>query len=446
MMGERASAAASGVWPEATAQLFERVAAEVAATEPQALAARVQALVVEHDAWRHRSVNLLGADGVMSRTARSVLDSDMASRVFEGLPGDRDLSTGPAVAARWCDEIEAAVVALTQRLFHGPYVEWRATSTSMATAIALKSLCRPGDLVAVQSMSAGANISYHPPGVIGVLGLRTVDLPRTPDFGIDMDGAAATIRRTRPSCIVVGGTKVLFSYPLAALRELADEVGAKLVFDAAHVGPFVYARTFNDPLAEGADVLVTGTHKIMGGPVGGLIVSRDPEIAARIEREVWPGFLQTRDQNKFAAAAIALAEMAAFGRDFAHAVLANGQALGEALVARGARVVGAERGFTQTHQVIADFGDPRAKELATRCSDAGLLMAYTNIFGEVRSNVAASGVRMSVAQLTRLGMGPKEMVQIVDLVLRAERGDPDVPHDVEALAGAHSTVRYSFDR
>lgn len=445
MSADLAATAKLGVWPEPTARLFRDVAIRLAETEPAALAARVRQLVDEHDAWRHSCVNLLGADGVMSRTARSVLDSDMATRVFEGLPGDRDLSTGPAIAARWCDEIEADVVALAQHLFHGPFVEWRAVSTSMATAIVLKALCEPGDLVAVQSMSAGANISYHPPGVIGVLGLRTVDLPGTADFGIDLDGAAETIRRERPSCIVVGGTKVLFRYPLAELRALADEVRAQLVFDAAHVGPFVYARTFNNPLAEGADVLVAGTHKIMGGPVGGLIVSRDAELAARIEREVWPGFLQTRDQNKFAAAAIALAEMLTFGRRYARAVLDNGRALGEALVAHGIRVVGSERGFTETHQVIADFGDPRAKELATRCSDAGLLMAYTNIFGEPKSDIAASGVRMSVAQLTRLGMGPDEMEQIVGLVLRAEAGDPAVPAEVEALARAHTQVGYSFD-
>jgi glycine hydroxymethyltransferase len=434
-----------GVWPEPTARLFRDVAIRLAESDPAALAARVRRLVDEHDAWRRSCINLLGADGVMSRAARSVLDSDMASRVFEGLPGDRDLSTGPAIAARWCDEIEADVVALAQQLFHGPFVEWRAVSTSMATAIVLKALCEPGDLVAVQSMSAGANISYHPPGVIGVLGLRTVDLPGTSDFGIDVDGAAEAIRRERPRCIVVGGTKVLFRYPLAELRELAEEVGAHLVFDAAHVGPFIYARTFNDPLAEGADVLVTGTHKIMGGPVGGLIVSREAELAMRIEREVWPGFLQTRDQNKFAAAAIALAEMLAFGRQYARAVLDNGRALGEALVARGIRAVGSERGFTETHQVIADFGDPRAKALAARCSDAGLLMAHTNIFGEPKSDIAASGVRMSVAQLTRLGMGQDEMEQIVDLVLRAEADDSAVPAEVEALAGAHTQVHYSFD-
>lgn len=445
MTADAAPATPARVWPEPTARLFETVAAQAAATEPAALAARVRQLVQEHDAWRLRNVNLLGADGVMSRTARSVLSTDMASRVFEGLPGDRDLSTGPAVAAQWCDEIEADVVALAQRLLHGPYVEWRAVSTSMATAIVLKSLCEPGDLVAVQSMSAGANVSYHQAGVMGVLGLRTVDLPGTSEFGIDLDGAADVIRGERPRCIVVGGTKVLFRYPLAELRALADEVGAYLVFDAAHVGPFVYARTFNDPLAEGADVLVTGTHKIMGGPVGGLIASRDAQVAAGIEREVWPGFLQTRDQNKFAAAAISLAEMAAFGHDYARAVLDNGRALGEALLARGIRVVGAERGFTETHQVIADFGDPRAKRLATRCSDAGILMAYTNIFGEARSDIAASGVRMSVAQLTRLGMGAGEMERIVALVLRAEAGDADVPHEVLELASAHTAVGYSFD-
>jgi len=445
MTADIGTASPAPVWPEPTAKLFATAAERVAATEPAALAARVRRLVEEHDAWRLRNVNLLGADGVMSRTARAVLGTDMASRVFEGLPGDRDLSTGPAVAARWCDELEADVVALSQRLFHGPYVEWRAVSTSMATAIVLKGLCARGDLVAVQSMSAGANISYHQAGVMGVLGLRTVDLSGTSEFGIDLDGAARTIRRERPRAIVVGGTKVLFSYPLAELRALADEVGAYLIFDAAHVGPFVYARTFNDPLAEGADVLVTGTHKIMGGPVGGLIVSREQEVAAAIERAVWPGFLQTRDQNKFAAAAISLAEMVAFGHDYAQAVLDNGRALGEALVARGIRVVGAERGFTQTHQVIADFGEPRAQQLATRGSDAGILMAYTNIFGEAKSDIAASGVRMSVAQLTRLGMGAAEMERIVDLVLRAEAGDADVPREVEALASAHSAVGYSFD-
>jgi glycine hydroxymethyltransferase len=432
------------VWPPETAALFGDAAARLRASGPAGVVAHVQQLVHDHDAWRPTTLSLLGAEGVMSETARSVLASDLASRVAEGLPGVRDTSTAPAVASRWSDELEATVVALCQALFRARYVEWRPVSTTMATAIVLRALCAPGETIAVQAMSGGANVSYHEAGVAGVLGLRTLELPATEHFGFDLDATAALIRRERPSCILVGGTKVLFRYPLRELRALADEVGARLVFDGAHLGPFIHAGLFNDPLAEGADVLVTGTHKLMGGPVGGLAMTNDAGVAARIERSVWPSFMQTRDQNKLAAAAIALAELLAFGREYAADVVANAQALAHALLARDVTVIGAERGCTETHQVLVRLGDGRAAEFARRCSTQRILLAQTNVFGEQGSAIAASGVRLSVAQITRLGMGVEQMGHVAELALRAGAGEA-VLGEVAELMERHATVRYSFD-
>jgi glycine hydroxymethyltransferase len=225
-MSESPATEMEQVWPEGTRVAFEEAGKRVDQTPPRELAQWIAGLVSEHDAWRLSVINLLGADGVMSRTARRLLDSDIATRAFEGVPGHRDTTTTPARASQWSDHIESTIVALAQRLFRARFVEWRSISTTMSNAIALKALCDVGDTIAVQSMSSGANMSYQQYGVAGVLGLRAVDLPGTELFQIDVDGAARVIRETRPRAIVVGGTKLLFRYPLAELRELADEVGA----------------------------------------------------------------------------------------------------------------------------------------------------------------------------------------------------------------------------
>jgi glycine hydroxymethyltransferase len=427
----------------AVADLVASVAPGLDGARPLDVVRGVLAAVQEHDGWRRTVVNLIAAEGLMSRTARSVLSSDLASRLTEGLPGAKDASSSPPESNRHIEQIEVTIAYLARCLFGAEYAEWRPASNTMANAAVLRAVTRPGDLILVQSMSAGANVSYHAAGVAGLLGVRTADLPGTREFGIDADAAAAQIGRLRPRVIVVGGSKVLFPYPLRELRQAADQVGALVLLDAAHVAPLIAAGRFGDPLADGAHVLTLGTHKAMGGPVGGLVLTNDQEIARRVSASVYPGFLQTRDQNKYAAAAIGLAELLEHRDAYAAAMVSNARELGGALESLGLSLVGAHRGYSDTHMLVLDVG-AQASGLAAACCRAGVLLGPTNIVGDT-PGLARSGVRLSVAQVTRQGMGTAEMRAIAHLMDDARQARPGVPARAAALARSFPNVCFSFD-
>lgn len=377
----------------------------------------------------------------MSRTARSVLSSDVASRLSEGLPGIREGSLPSSVHA-WPDRVEQSIEFAVRELFDVRHVEWRPTSNTMANAVAMRALTEPGDVVAVQSMDGGANMSYQSEALAGLLNLSTVALPTADEFGIDPNGAARTIKRARPRLVIVGGSKVLFPYPLGEIRAAAEAVGALVMFDAAHVGPFISAGTFPHPLRSGAHVMTTGTHKLMGGPVGGLTATNDGVLARRIRAAVYPQFLQTRDLNKYAAAAISLLELLEYRSGYATAMLANARALGAALTDHGFHVMASHRGFTQTHMIFAETGES-AREVASRCEHSGLLLSHTAVKDSAEDRRA---LRISVAQVTRQGMQAPEMGRLARLIREAGKERADVRDKVRDLALGFARVRFSFDQ
>ncbi len=260
----------------AAREYLAAAAGALGSESPGETAARIVCLTREHDRWRgEHCLNMNAAEGLMSRGARQLLASDFATRVTEGIPGDKVFPHRRQ--NRFIDEIEGTLIGLARKLFHARCVEWRPVTTSMANAAVFVSLTRPGDTIAVQPETAGGNYSYNVAGFPPLVGLNVAELPYTGRcFELDVAGAREVVRRRRPRMIVVGGSNVLFPYPLKELRALADEVGALLLYDAAHVGLLIAAGKFQRPLEEGAHLMTISTHKIMGGAVGGMILMDDP--------------------------------------------------------------------------------------------------------------------------------------------------------------------------
>lgn len=398
---------------------FDRIAATVAERDPEQIAARVESIVHAHDEWRARALNMNPAESLLSRRCRSLLASDLATRLTEGIPGDKIYPHGTQNDP--IDEIEATIVALARRQFGARYVEWRPVSTSMANAIVFSALLNPGDLILSQSMDAGGNYAYHPRGPAGLNRLRIVDLPWKGDaFEVDAEAAAKLIEQ-RPAMIVVGGSNVLFPYPVRALRELADRAGAILLYDAAHLGLLISHGDFQRPLDEGAHVVTLSSHKIMGGPVGGLILTNEPSIARRIVQTAFPGAMQTRDQNKYAAFAVSLADTLRRGPALAKQVVANAQALAAALAREGFQVVAADRDYTRTQQVFLNMGTT-AQRFEIACQKANILFTDSALPGDT-SRKQRTGVRIGVHEQTYLGMKEPEMREIARLMAIAFRSD-----------------------
>jgi glycine hydroxymethyltransferase len=412
------------------------------------IAARVARLTVEHDLWRaSRCLNMNAAEGLMSRGARQLLASDFATRVTEGVPGDKVFPHHRQ--NRFIDEIEATLVGLTQKLFNVRHVEWRPLTTSMANAAVFASLTKPGDTVLVQPESAGGNYSYNISGFPPLIGLNVVHLPFTGQrFELDVGRAGEMARRVRPRLIVIGGSNVLFPYPVRAFRAVADEVGAHLVYDAAHVALLIAAGQFQRPLAEGAHLMTISTHKIMGGAVGGMVLTDDPAIAAAVSGTIFPHMLQTRDQNKYAATAYAFAEHVTFCAAYSANIVANARALGKALFEAGFEVFARERDFSMTHQIFVRHPRISATEFEDRCQQANILAARTHRTAGITEHAADGIIRLSVQEITRQGMTDRDMARVAGLISDAvneTRSPGEISAAILDWLSKFGPIQFSFD-
>jgi len=432
-----------GVMPDRSLEYLRGIEEEYACRSPRDIAARVRALAAEHDDWRrNRCLNLNPSENAISPGARRLLDTDLATRVTEGFAGDKEYP--PAPMNRYIDEIEGMIIHLVKRLFRCDYVEWRTLSSSMANSLVYFALSKSGETILSQSNRGGGNDSYRPNGPPGLRGLKVEDLPEAPLFDVDYDALDKSIGRVKPSWIVVGGGRVLFPYDLKRLREAADRVGARILYDAAHLGPLIAFGLFQDPLAEGADVMTLGTHKLMGGPIGGLVLTNDEELAKRMLALTHPAFIQTRDQNKYAAAAWSLSELAHFGPEYAKQIQANSHALAGALDERGFKVMGRERGYTKTHQVIVNVRDLGPRAIEKRFNESNILIPTTTLWDDPPGG--RGGLRISVQEATRQGMCVGEMRGVADLIKRSVEGETpeSMRRDVEGFVAPFRMLKYCF--
>lgn len=436
---------ATSVFTPRAARYLDDIDARLRQQAPRDIADRIESLVKSQDAWRAQyCLNMNPAESLMSRRCRDLLASDMATRLTEGQPGDKLYPHGPQNER--IDEIEAVIIALVRRMFGARFVEWRPVSVCMANAAVFFALLSAGDTILVQSEDGGGNYSYHRRGPAGLVRANIVSIPpRGPAFEIDLEAIARQAREHRPKLIVIGGSNVLFPYPVRELRSIADDIGALLLYDAAHLGLLIAGGEFQSPLREGAHLVTISSAKSMGGPLGGLVLTNDPQIAARVTGITFPGFVQMRDENKYSGQALALAEMLEFAPVLARRTVANAQALARSLTAEGFDVIGTERGYTQTHQIFLNLGD-RAQTFETRCHAANILLSDCALVGDI-SRGRRTGARLATHELTRVGMEDADMCAVARFIGRAFRGDDPVAiaAEVAHLIARHPGVKYSFD-
>jgi glycine hydroxymethyltransferase len=409
-------------------------------------AREIRELVTAHDRWRRSCcLNLTPAENTLSRRASALLDSDLATRVTEGLPGDKEYPAG--IQNQYIDAIEATLIAEVAALFDAPFVEWRPVSTTMANAVVFFALAERGERLLVQSREAGGNYSYQQGAIPGLAGLQVHPIPARGDlFDLDVSACRSLAHELRPRLIVIGGSYALFPSPVAELAEIAHEIGALLVVDMAHTALFAATGHWPNPLDQGADVITLSTHKVMGGPVGGMVLTRDPAIARRIVGLTFPAFMQTRDQNKYAAAAHAMCEMRAFGQQYAQAMLDNSMALGTALQACGFKPLHDARGYSMSHLLVVDLKPFDARDVCRRWQAANILLSAEHLARDVPGH--PTGVRLTVQEVTRRGMGVEAMKQIARWMaaIAIDRVEPQaLAAEIERFVAAHSRLHYSFD-
>jgi len=391
---------------------------------------------------------MIASENIISPMVRKATNSDLHGRYAEGLPGKRYYQ-----GCDDFDDIESLGIKLAKQVFNANFVNIQSISGTVSNIAALKALTIPGDKISAVSTADGGHISH---ARMGAVGLRGLDLHTYPwdesRMEPDVDAACAMIRDLEPKLALVGQSVFLFPTPLREMADAAHEVGAKVMYDGAHVLGLIAGGQFQDPLREGADVMTGSSHKTFPGPQGGFMISDtdDEKFQRKLNSAIFPGTNSSYHLHHVAGKVVALAEFAEFGANYAADIVANAKAFGEAMAAEGFDVLAEERGFTASHQILTRHGeqDSGAGAKAARLlEDAGIITNMNMLPGDTKA-LTPSGLRLGVQELTRVGMGVDEMGDVASLyarvLLKAE--DPSsVKRDVRALKGEHQTVHYCFD-
>ena len=434
-------------WATTTAQAYlHKIGEALKDRKPRDLADRVRALAEEHEGWLDNScLCFYAGTNVMSPAARALLASTLATRPSMGHPGDK---YQPGV--RCLEEIEAIAMDVCRRLFRARFAEVRLPSGSSANLSVYMAFTKAGDRILALPEWAGGHPTHHREGMAGLHGLIVHDVPFDPArMQVDLDGLRKTAKELRPVLIIVGASLVLFPYPLAEVRSIADEVGALLMYDGAHLAGLIAGGAFQDPLVEGAHLMTTSTYKTFGGPPGGLVVTNDPELACRIDTVAYPGMTANFDCARVASFAVAAAELLEFGSAYAKACLANAQGLAGALAAEGFDVLAATHGFTRSHHVAVDVhGLGSGAEVARRLEAAHIILSKFILLRDAGApSGQMSGLRLGLQEVTRRGLGPSEMSEIARFMRRVvlDGADPSsVGQEVRSLRQRFPKVQYCF--
>ncbi|HUR51908.1 MAG TPA: serine hydroxymethyltransferase, partial [Mycobacteriales bacterium] len=270
-------------------------------------------------------------------------------------------------------------------------------------------------------------------------GVRAQDAPQNPE-DIDYDQARDLAREHRPKMIIAGGSAIPRLIDFKAFREIADEVGAILMIDAAHFIGLVAGGAIPSPVPY-ADVVTFTTHKVLRGPRGGMLVCTQ-EHAAKLDKAVFPMMQGGPLMHAVAAKAVALKEASTEAyKTYARQVIANSQALTEALAAEGMRPV---TGGTDTHLALLDLQgiDVTGQQAEARCAAAGIVLNKNAIPYDPQPPSIASGIRVGTPSITTQGMAEGDMLEIAGLIGRAVRDEDgsqaaDIRKGVDALVTAH---------
>lgn len=415
----------------------------------QAMGQAVLDAVKRNEVWRgQQCLNLLAPEAPTSPAVRALLASEIGTRAAEGHIGS---------VQRWfagtkhIDEVEALCVELLKQAFRCRYADHRLMGSMLGNMAVYYALTQPGDVIMTVAQPHGGHSSNRYDGPAGQRGLKIVDIPFDPtEMTVDLDLFRKVAPLVRPKLVTLGLSMTLFPLPVRAMQAVVQDWGGQVFFDGAHQAGLIAGGQFQDPLGEGAAVLTGSAGKTFGGPQSGMIMWNDPALTVPLTQAIFPVLAATHQVNRVAALALAAAEMITFGKEFMAQIVRNAQALAAALDARGLPVLGKHRGYTTTHQVIADVRQQGGGlDVAHLLARANLIANKNLLPGDAPADWdRPSGLRLGTIEVTRLGMREPQMARIADLMARVllEREAPEsVLEDVIEFREPYQKVYYCFD-
>ncbi|MFC6930767.1 FAD-binding protein [Actinomadura yumaensis] len=339
---------------------------------------------------------------------------------------------------------------LLKEAFGAGWADQRMLGGMAGCMVAYTALARPGDLMMSVPPPAGGDSSGRSDGPGGARGLRVADIPFDLDeLEVDLDAFRREAERLRPRLVSLNQTMVLFPLPVRELKETVAPWGGRLYFDGAHQAGLIAGGCHPNPLDEGADILTGSSGKTFSGPQGGIIAWNDPDLTEPVSTAIFPVLTGSHQMNRVAALAVATAEMLEFGADYMRRTVANARSFARSLADQGFRVLCANRGYTRTHQVMADVRSLGGGLAVARTLEEANIMVNKMLLPSDPDSPDAEpgGIRIGTTEVTRLGFGAAELDAVARLMRRAliEREPVNrIRREVEDLRSGFQTLHYTF--
>jgi glycine hydroxymethyltransferase len=376
-------------------------------------------LIAEENRRERDTVRLIASENYASRAVMEATGSVLTNKYSEGYAHKRYYEGQQVI-----DQVEELAIARLKGLFGAEHVNVQPYSGSPANLAVYYAFCAAGDTIMGLALPAGGHLTHG--HTVSITGKYFKSVPygvRKEDHLIDMDQVRDLAKTHRPKLIWCGTTAYPRTLDFAAFRAVADEVGAILACDIAHIAGLVCAGVHPSPVGI-ADVVTSTTHKTFRGPRGGMIFCKK-EHAAAIDRAVFPGLQGGPHNHVTAAIAVAAHEASLPGfKQYAARIVENARALAGALAERGFRLV---TGGTDNHLLLVDVTSKgvTGKQLAQALDKAGVVLNYNAVPFDPRKPFDPSGVRIGTPAVTSRGMGPAEMVRVAEWIDRVTQATGD---------------------
>ena len=383
---------------------------------------------------QNTTLQLIASENFTSPDVMEATGSVLTNKYSEGYPSKRYYGGNQVI-----DEVEVLARDRACTLFGADHANVQPHAGANANVAVYLALLEPGDKVLGMSLDHGGHLTHGSPVNISGRLYDFVAYGVTPsDERLDYDRIRDLAKSEMPKMIIAGATAYPRRIDPEPLRSIADDVGALLVFDAAHIAGLIAGGVHPDPVPY-ADIVTLTTHKTLRGPRGGCILARE-EHAAAIDKAIFPGLQGGPLEHVIAAKAVAFREaaMPEF-KDYAGAIVANASALAEALTQEGFRLVS---GGTDNHLMLVDLrsfdAELTGKDAQIVLDRAGVTLNKNTIPDDPRSPFVTSGLRIGTPAVTTQGMGPDEMAAIAGFIAEAlrERDDDEALGSVRADVAA----------
>ena len=377
-------------------------------------------LIRKEVARQNSHLELIASENWVSKAVMAAMGSPLTNKYAEGYPGKRYYGGCGCV-----DEVESLAIERAKQLFNCEYANVQPHSGAQANMAVFFAMLKPGDTVLGMSLNHGGHLSHGSPANMSGTYFNAVPYFTDDNGFIDYDDVLRIAKECRPKMIIAGASAYARTIDFKRFREIADEVGAYLMVDIAHIAGLVATGLHPSPIPY-AHVTTLTTHKSLRGPRGGMILSSE-ECAKQFNfnKAVFPGTQGGPLEHVIAAKAVCLKEaLQPEFKEYAQQIINNAQALCNGLLNRGVDIVS---GGTDNHLMLVDLrkNDMTGKELEKALDEVHITCNKNTVPNEPRSPFVTSGVRLGTPAVTSRGLKEDDMDQVAEAIATMITGDKD---------------------